>query len=76
MKNTIITLFALAILTTLSCKDTGIHSPLVGKWRVAGYSISSGGPLVYTPVNGGSSQYVQFYENGTFRSNFYQDYGT
>lgn len=75
MKKTAITLFTLTILITLGCKDTSLHSPLAGKWRVVGYSTSAGGPPVYYPVDKGSNYYVQFNDNGILRSNYYEDYG-
>ncbi len=76
MKNIIYALFAIAILFTYSCKDTAIHSPLIGKWRVVGYSSSSGGPQVYTPVDKGTNQYVQFNENGMYRSSVNKYYAS
>jgi hypothetical protein len=68
------TLLAITILFISACKNTNIVSPLVGKWRVAGYYISSGGPLVYTAVAKDDKGYVQFNENAIMRSNVYEDY--
>jgi len=76
MKTTFYTLFALAILSTISCKDTAIHSPLVGRWRVVGYYLSSGGPQYYVPASNQEIQYIQFKDNGLFSGNAYKNYAS
>ena len=63
--------FLLAIIALgVGCKkgDNRPANTFVGKWKLTAQKISAGGPAYWVAVSNNENNYVQFNNNGTFKS--------